>query len=119
MLKKSLSLLTIAACVAVVAMAGMFAAKEQGPPGSVKQRVEHAYISTTDIGLPAAPAIIVGAVLGLGFTLLQQMLGDRLRRSSSVAGRVTALMSWTLSTVSAARLLLQPHVQTSRSSLTS
>lgn len=118
MLKKSLSLLAAVACIGIAAASGMFAAKEQGPPGAALSTLESAYISTTDTGLPAAPAII-GAALGLGFTLLPRMLGDRLRRSSSLAGRVNALLKNSLQSVlSIARLLSQSHVQTSRSSLT-
>lgn len=117
MTKKHLSLFTMVACMAIVACAGLFAAKEQGPPGSVQQRLEQTYISTTDIGLSATGAFVAAATLGLGFTVLL-VLGDRLRRSSHPAGRVTALLNY-LSTaaVRAVRLLLQSHVQTSRSSL--
>lgn len=116
MLKKSLSLIALAACVAVIAFSGLFAAKEQGPPGSVQHALEYSYISTTDIGPINTGAIAAAAVLGLGI-MLTANLGERLRRSS-IAGRVTALLNYTFSLAGrAVRLLLQSHVQTSRSSL--
>ena len=116
MVKKTLSLIAFAACMAVVAFSGMFSAKEQGPPG-VQSQLEQSYISTTDTSLPAAPAII-GAALGLGLTVLHRMVGDRLRRSSSIAGRVKALLNH-LDKIRtrrspSLRLFMQSHVTTSR-----
>lgn len=115
MLKKSLSLIAFMACMAVVAFSGMFAAKEQGPPGSVQQHLEQAYISTTDTGVGT---LAFAAAAGLGITVLSTILGDRLRRSKSVAGRVKALLNHLdklrIQREPALRLFIQSHVQTSR-----
>ena len=105
-MKKLLSLCAFAALVVIMLM-GIFAAKEQGPPG----------LSYTPVELHPAPALLVigavgvAAVFTLGFGL---MLAARLRRSISV-NRLLAYLIKTPTFVSAALAwFFQSHVQTSR-----
>lgn len=121
MLKKSLSLMALMVCAAVFAGFGLFAALEQGPPGPVNQELEHAYISTTDIGL--AGGIAFAAAAALGIIALAGIKSDRLCRFIPSAGRLKALYAHLNSAKTYASTVLarffQPHVTTSRSVRTS
>ena len=103
-MKKLLSLCVFAA-LAVVMLMGIFAAKEQGPPG----------LSYTSVELHPAPALLglVGIAAVAAFVFGLAALPARLRRSTKA--RLSAYMIKITSFVSAVvAWFFQPHVQTSR-----